>query len=379
MERTKLSSMNNSFAFIGHAIGITQLFNFLGAKSRSLKDLENEKLKEALARLGPHRSATIKNFQSASGHSIDFHIIIVPFLLDQFVTLPEEDVLSKILEAIEYGHKRGAKLASLGGFTSVVGNEGEFLSKKASIPITSGNTYTACLAIDGVLKAAQLMEIDLPASTAAIIGATGDIGSICTKVLANEVKKINIAARKEKKLYEFAENLKQSKECQVEVFKYPQDAVKEADIVLTVASATTTVINTEGLKSGAVVCDVAYPANIAREIAKKRDDILVFEGGLAKPPATNGIVDKREWKDNLPSGCIFGCMAEGIVLTLAGKFENYSLGRGNITEEKINEIRTIAKDLGFGVSDFYCGEKLFTEKDINNIKEIAKKRRTIEK
>ena len=43
-------------------------------------------------------------------------------------------------------------------------------------------------------------------------------------------------------------------------------------------------IEPEDLKAGAIVCDVARPRNVSREVASKRKDVLVIEGGVIKVP-----------------------------------------------------------------------------------------------
>jgi predicted amino acid dehydrogenase len=170
----------------------------------------------------------------------------------------------------------------------------------------------------------------------------------------------------------FADEIKSENGVEVEVFQYYKDAVKEADIILTVTSAISTIIEPENLKPGAIVCDVAIPANIAKEVVNLRDDIFVFEGGLAKLPYQNEVKD-RTFNELMPTGSIYGCLAEGIVLTFEGRFENYSIGRGNITEDKVNEISKIAKKHGLQLAEFFCGYKFYSEDDIETIKRNAKR------
>lgn len=66
---------------------------------------------------------------------------------------------------------------------------------------------------------------------------------------------------------------------------------------------------------------------------------------------------------------IYGCFAEGIILALEKRFENYSFGRGNIMPAKIEEITALGKKHGFEVSDFYWGDKLVDNSVIDRVKE----------
>lgn len=364
--------MINSLGFIGHPIDLEHLYKMLGPFGLLARKIPAFRLKEFLKKVPPYRINTVRNIRSSKGALIDCYTIICPLLPEDMVGLDEEFVLNRIIQAIRKAERLGAKIVTLGGFASVIGNEGGIVSKRVNTAVTSGNTYTASLAIEGIIKATYYMDLSLANSTLAVIGATGDIGSICTKILSKKVKKLNLAARNEARLVAFAEQIKNENGVEVEVFQYYKDAVREADIILTVTSAISAIIEPENLKPGSIVCDVAIPANIAKEVVSMRDDIFVFEGGLAKLPYQNEIKN-RIFNELLPAGSIYGCLAEGIVLTFEGKFENYSIGRGNITEEKVNEISKIAKKHDLQLSEFFCGYKFYSDDEIETIKRNAKR------
>ena len=365
--------MINSLGFIGHPIDMEHLYKMLGTFGHLVKKMEPFKLKELLKYLPPYKLDTVTNLRSLKGSVIDCHTVICPLLPADMVSLDERFVLSKIVRAVRLAEKNGAKIVTLGGFTSVVGNEGEEVSKRVKIAVTSGNTYTAALAVEGIIKAAYCMDINLSNATLAVIGATGDIGSICTRILSKKVKRVNIAARNEAKLAEFANEIKNHANSEVQIYKHAKDAARDADIILTVTTAMSAIIEPENLKPGSIVCDVAIPANIAKAIVGIRNDVFVFEGGLAKLPYQNEIKD-RIFNELMPSGSIYGCLAEGMVLAFEGKFENYSIGRGNITEQKVDEIAKIAKKHGVQLADFFCGYRFYSDEDIDMIKRNAKRR-----
>ena len=364
----------NKFGFIAHPIDINSFYDFLGVWNVFAKILSEKTIKNIAAKLPPYKLCSLNKIRSSTGLAVSADVIAIPLLPIQIATFDEARVLSLIEKGIRMCERSGARIVGLGGFASVVGNEGQVLSDRVDVPLTSGNTMTAALTLEGIYKAARLMDIDLMDSVVAIIGATGDIGSICTKILSKKVKKVNIAARNEKKLQEFAKLITNYGNAKVEVFRYSKDAIKDADIILTATSAVTTVIEPMQLKSGSVVCDVAIPANIVREVVKARDDVLVFEGGLAKIAHMEDVKNKK-LSHLVPVNGIYGCVSETMALTLEGRFEPYSIGRGNITEEKIEEIKNIAAKHGIVLSDFFCGYKFFTNKDIEKIKENALKHR----
>lgn len=362
----------NKFAFIGHPIDLQHLYNILGFWGNLVKILPRNFVKDMLIKLPPYKYNYVENIRSIVGALTSGYVIMCLILPEQVAFMGEDFAIKKTIQAIKYGEKLGANLAALGGFTSVIGNEGEIVSKSVNIAVTSGNTYTAVLALEGIYKSSQLMGLNLGDTTTAIVGATGDIGSICTKILSKKVKVLNIAARNEKRLNEFAAAIRQYGKSEIRIFRYTKDAVRDADIVLTVTSAVTTLIEPQYLKSGAIVCDVAIPANIAKEVIKVRDDVFVFEGGLAKLSFPEEIRNNA-WKRALPHNSIYGCLAEGLLLCLDNRIESYSIGRGNITEEKINEMTNIACKHGFSLSDFFCGYKFYSDEDIENIRKNARK------
>ncbi|MFA5256382.1 MAG: shikimate dehydrogenase, partial [Candidatus Omnitrophota bacterium] len=194
----------NKFAFIGHPVDLNHLYSLLGRWGVLAKNMPRHILYKILSNTPPYKYSEIKNIRSLTDSTACGLVIICPLLPHQVAFLDEDIVIEKVVQAVRLSEKLGAKMAVLGGFTSIVGNEGEIVSKKVNIAVTSGNTYTACLIIKGIEKAAKKMNINLNNATIAIIGATGDIGSICTKVFSKRVKKLNIVARNEKRLIEFS-------------------------------------------------------------------------------------------------------------------------------------------------------------------------------
>jgi predicted amino acid dehydrogenase len=364
--------MNNKFGFIVHPIDRRTFYACIEPLNL-LKFFCSENIIDNLAiKMPPRYLGAYKNIRSAREIIVGGDIVAMPILPSQMLNIGEERTVSLIEKCVKYCEKKGDKIVGLGGFASVIGNEGEVVSKRVSIPVTSGNTLTASLILDGIYKAAYLMGLNLSDSIVSIIGATGDIGSICAKILSKKVRKLNIAARNEKKLQDFANILVKYGNAKIEVFKYIKDAIQKADIILTAASSISAIIDPLLLKPGAILCDVAMPANIAKEIAISRDDILVFEGGLAKIPYPKDISNTKMSSAMNING-VYGCLAETITLTFECRFEPFSIGRGNITEEKLAEIKKMATNNGISVSDFFCGYKMFSERDIDNIRKNAER------
>ena len=115
--------------------------------------------------------------------------------IDTFITPNElrsqsfKKNLVKVQQASQYAIRAGARVAALGGFTSIV-LEGSkaILSQNAPTVFTTGNTLTFAYIVKGVGEAIRLRGRKLNDCGLLIIGSTGDIGSGCTYYLADKVK-----------------------------------------------------------------------------------------------------------------------------------------------------------------------------------------------
>ena len=96
----------------------------------------------------------------------------------------------RLLAAAEMARKLGAQIMGLGAFTKVVGDAGVTVAKRAPLPITTGNSYSASGALWAAHDAVSqlgLAEVGRPGPTAGkamVVGATGAIGSVCARLLA---------------------------------------------------------------------------------------------------------------------------------------------------------------------------------------------------
>ena len=101
------------------------------------------------------------------------------------------------------------------------------------------------------------MGTDPAQAHVAVLGATGSIGQVCAKLLAEEVAAVTLIGRNEAKTRDLATTLQGR--AAVKVTTDAAAGLRDADIVITVTLAVDTVVPVEALKRGAVVCDVARP------------------------------------------------------------------------------------------------------------------------
>jgi len=303
---------------------------------------------------------------AATGREVRGWFIACPFTPKTMLSLPVETVYRKIVACGHMAERLGARILGLGAYTSVVGDAGKTIAQRLDIPVTNGDAYTVAMAVAAVREASRRMELSMGESTAAVVGATGAIGRVCAQILAREVPELLLIGRRSEMLAEV------HAQCSGQRARVRSgtdlSALGEADLVLTVTSAATAVIEPEHLRPGAVVCDVARPRDVARRVAEVRDDVLVIDGGMVEVP---GPVDFG-FDFGFPPGKAYACMAETMALDLEGRYEDYSVGK-QITLAQVEEIGAIAARHGFRLSGFRSFERVVTDAQIAAVRERARR------
>ena len=355
------------FGIIGHLYNFYHLEKCLKMLNPAFKMPSREFIGQLFNLTPSFKLYDIENFKSLTGQTTNGCFIVATFIPDMI----EKDmwsIFSKVVRACKIAEKYGVGIVTLGGFTSIVAERiGHEISNEVDVPITTGNTFTAAMAIDGVLKAANLLNRDIEGSKLTIIGGTGDIGSACARVLADKVRQLTITGRTKTNLRHLNIELSKKRKAKIIATTNNEAAVKDANIVITAASAPSSILKTEWFKPGSIICDVGYPKNVSYAPVT-REDILIFSGGLTKTPTPIQLpIDI-----GLPAPtAIYGCFAEAVILDLEKRYENFSFGRGNITPEKIDEIRNMGKKHGFEVADFYWGHDLVNAPLIEKVKSLS--------
>jgi fatty aldehyde-generating acyl-ACP reductase len=263
------------------------------------------------------------------------------------------DNIARVRGAAAYAIKAGAKIASLGGFSSIL-IEGNFdqLPERHDTVFTTGNTLTVAFIVQGIRKMCALEGRNLRRSTLLIVGATGDVGSGCARCLAPFVKRVLLSARNEVRLRKLAGELK-ADGVQVEIASGLQQFSAEADLVICAASLASPSLLLGRISPDAIVCDAGYPKNLSP--SAQMPGAKVFFGGLGQvtgglrfTPDFHGILNRHPFPD-----VVHGCLLEGMALALERRFEPFSQGRGFITQERVEEIEIVAARHGIYLAPLY--------------------------
>ncbi len=320
----------------------------------------------------PRLVSHVTGIRSITGARAEGWFIGLPLATNTLLTSPLPFVYRRLIQCGRLAEGQGARIIGLGSFTKIVGDRGVTVANNLKIAVTTGNSYTAASAVEGALLAAERMGIPAGTVSAAVIGATGSIGTACSEILVRSVPRLILVARTRATLEALAARLRAKAHAEVVVETDAKAAVREADIVLTVSSATDVLIEPEHLRAGSVVCDVARPRNVSQLVYERRKDVLVIDGGVIEVP---GEVDFG-FNFGFPPRMCEACMAETILLALEGRYENFTLGK-DITLPKVEEIAALARKHGFRLAGFRRFERAISEEEVERIRRAAHRPGTV--
>ncbi len=360
------------FTLIGHPFDIDHLYRYLKHLKPDLKRPRRELLLKLFEWTPPFNERQIE-IASPNGRTARGNIVICPLLPEMVQDNNQRHFRSlcveKVIAVLKLAESQGAKISGLGGFTSIAdGDQGRLVARKVSgMAVTSGNTLTAMAAVNGVIEAARMFELDLSASTAAVVGAAGDIGTACCRYLATRVRRLVLASQFSFNLLKIAKDLRRYNKAEIIVQKDNVKAVSQADIVITAASSVAPFFRQDDFRPGAIVCDVAYPKNTFIDYQIENSPIFLFSGGLLTSP----VPVVMPYDMGLPEpNLMYGCWSEAIILALDDQYNSFSLGRGMIVPERMQFIWALAMKHGFRPAPFFFGEKIWSEKQIDRISGI---------
>jgi len=352
--------MNDKFAFIIHPINpkrdVSRKYPALGKLPTWLIDYLS-------LFFPPVYISEITGIHSElNNRSISGWFVACPLTPARMMSLPPNVVYRKIIQTGKLAERLGADLLGLGAFTSVVGDGGQTIAKHLNIPVTTGDSYTVATAVHAIRQAAEIMDIPIHNATAAIVGATGAIGTVCAEMLAPDVAQLLLIGRRQEKLKNVADKTEKAGCKQVKITD-DINQLQQAHLIITVTSAIDAVIEPNHLRNGAIICDVARPRDVSQQVSQMRPDVLVIEGGMVKVPGSVNF----GFNFGFPPQMAYACMAETMALTLEQRFESFTLGK-DITLSQVKTIDTIATRHGFKLGGFRSFERAVTDEEIDLIK-----------
>ena len=352
------------FAFVIHPLRTSLIGN--DPRFRWTRHLPPRLVELVAAQIPPMYLSKIRGIRSkATGEEVEGILLTLGTTPREMMRRPPSFTYRRLIRAARMAERMGAQLMGLGAFTSVVGDAGITVAQKVSIGITSGNSLTVAATLEAAKRAVLLMKGGRPEKVrAVVIGATGSIGAVCARLLAQAVGDVVLIAPRPERLLALKQQIEQETPgARVIAATHPDAYIGDADLIITTTSALTgKVINIDKLKPGAVVCDVARPPDVKEEDAARRPDVLVVESGeIVLPGAPDFGFDI-----DMPPGTAYACLSETALLAMDGKFEDYTLGR-NIELDRVKEMYRLWQKHGLqlaGLRSFgvYVTDELIAEK-----------------
>ena len=352
------------FALVGHPESwraAADVFSALRGPERT--PLPDDEIRDILPWIPPRAvcQVEVRSIANAKAHGLYIDSFIPPDHLDSAFV---RENLTRVRAAAEYAIKAGARMVSLGGFSSIL-IEGNFdqLPPGHRTVFTTGNTLTVAFIVRGIETMCALQGRNIRQSTLLVVGATGDVGSGCVRCLAPKVRRVLLHARNVERLRRLAAELEASG-VEVEIATDLAQFSEEADVVICAASLPSPSLLLDNIAPDALVCDAGYPKNLSPDAETSRATVFFgglgqITGGLTFEPDLHGILNHHPFPD-----VAHGCLLEGMALALEGRFEPFSRGRGAITPKLVEEIESIAARHGIYLAPFFnaAGPLTFTMK-----------------
>lgn len=363
------------FAFVVHPLSRESLRMGLPIL-KSTPDFVMGAVEKAVAHKPPEVYTKMENIISPAGAEAEGWLISVGGTPKEMLSHSPEFTYRKLLDAAKIAEKLGAQIMGLGAFTKVVGDAGVTVARRAAIPITTGNSYSASGALwaaNDAMKRMGLVEVPkdgkkLQAKTM-VIGASGSIGSVSARLLAMAFDEVYLAGRTLSKLEALKESiLEETPDAKVVATIDYEQYLGEMDMIVTSTSgAGKKILDIMKVKPGCVITDVARPLDLPPQEVAKRNDVLVIESGEIELPSD--VIMRKSL--GLPPNVMYACLAETIVLALEGRFEVFTIGRD--TEwEKVKEIYKLGLKHGMKLAAISGVNGVFSDEDIARVAQNAK-------
>ena len=201
-------------------------------------------VEKAMAYIPPFIYSHVTGIESPTGAEAEGWLISVGGTPKEMLAHSPEFTYSRLLEAADLARKLGAQVMGLGAFTKVVGDAGVTVAKRAPLPVTTGNSYSASGALwaaHAALRKLGIARVDdhgIIHGKAMVVGATGAIGSVCARLLALVTDELWLVSPETAKLLAIKKDIEsENPRAVLHVTARPGDALAEMDLIVTATSA----------------------------------------------------------------------------------------------------------------------------------------------
>ena len=325
------------FAFVVHPLSVAHIHQHRGwGWTRLLPD----RLVESMAaRISPRYLGRLTGAVSAAtGQRIEGLIYTLGATPRQMLERRAEFTDEKIARAARQAAKQGARILGLGAYTRVVGDGGMSVARHSPIPVTSGRSLTVVATLESVKQALRRTgHSDLSKVRAMVVGATGSVGAIISRLLAQTLGEVDLISLEPDRLKALATTIRgETENARLTVGYSPEATLADCDLVILAAPASAgQLIDLTRTRPGAVICDLGLPCRFTAEQAEARPDLLLVESADVVLPGSVEL----DYDIGLPPGVVYACLAEPALLAMQGLIERNAPS----TDFWIDRVRTLKR------------------------------------
>lgn len=344
--RVRVTSSRRRWAFLAHYTRPRDVGDADPALA-ALSEAETLRLCEHAAQLPPGIMLEAPSLRSSTGAVVEGWVIGLPWL-PVHMRRRGRWTREAIQAGVDLAIRLGADVVGLGGFTAPLSDRGQAVVGRGAV-VTSGNVFTAGMAVQAVTREAQRRGLDLAAARVAVVGARGSVGALAARLLArSQPARLLLVGNPDSPiapLQELASRITwPGGAAQASVF----DALSSCDVIVSASGAGRAVLDDVELASHTIVCDVARPPDAPTALRRRRD-VVVIDGGLVRLPDPSVGFGPGNLQ-GLPQGVVLACMAETMLHALDGTTEDTGIGR-DVPVEQVDRVMAMAARHGFELWD----------------------------
>ncbi len=278
---------------------------------------------------------------------IHLTMILIPLDSSELEKLHRTDkkhkVISKIQKAVQMAADGGAEIISLGGYTSILTNNGLSIAAPCGCKVVTGNTLTAVVGYRNFLQRLKKLYANRHDLKIGIVGATGNIGSILSQKLVYEdcvsQGSLLIIGRNKEKTDNLVNRLIDHTPQHRQMIRRSMNLndLVESDAIIIAVNSNDPVLYPKHVRKNrpVLITDLSVPSGISEELKTLPNvQIIPFAASINLPEDQDFLITSCS-----PRGTALCCTAEAFLLA----FERHAYDfRGNITLEGFDLIYDLA-------------------------------------
>jgi predicted amino acid dehydrogenase len=288
-----------------------------------------------------------QNIQNDQVHLTNIVIPLDAAALEDFKKKgKKKEIIEKIQKAVNMANEMGAKCVGLGGYTSILTNNGLSLVEPEGTKVLTGNSMTVA---GGVKRVMDAIEEDdrfrLKKNVIGIVGANGNIGSQIAEeclIFGRYFSKFVLFGSNLKRLEKQKKHLEGILGNQHEITFETSDnllELQQCDVISVATNTNDPIVFDHHIarEKPVIISDISVPAAVAQEVRDLQNIKYLIFSSFVFLPKDPGIIVST----SIPQGSVYCCTAEAI---LFAKNPSQHSFRGKIQSESVRRMRELGEE-----------------------------------